>query len=61
MSLKKRELRLRRAQQRILKHTQRKESRQILKESKSGLFIKTEVIPLSTVLPEEDIEVDILG
>lgn len=59
--LAKRELRLRRAQQRLIKHTQRKETRQILKESKSGLFTKTEVIPLSQVLPEEDIEVDILS
>jgi hypothetical protein len=38
----------------------KKESRQ-KKETKSGLFIKTEVIPLSQVLPEEDIEVDILS
>lgn len=58
--LAKRELRIKRAQQR-LKLKIKKEHRQIIKESKSGLFAKTEVIPLSKVLPEEDIEVDILS
>jgi len=58
--LAKRELRLKRAQQR-LKLKIKKEHRQIIKESKSGLFTNTEVIPLSQVLPEEDIEVDILS
>lgn len=56
----KRELRIKRAQQR-LKLKQKKDQRQITKESKSGLFSKTEVIPLSQILPEEDIEVDILS
>jgi hypothetical protein len=56
----KRELRLKRAQQQF-KLKIKKEARQIIKETKSGLFAKTEVVPLSQVLPEEDIEVDILS
>ena len=44
-----------------MKLKQKKDLRQISKESKSGLFSKTEVIPLSQILPEEDIEVDILS
>lgn len=60
ISFSKRELRIKRAQQR-LKLKIKKEHRQIQKETKSGLFAKTEVIPLSKVLPEEDIEVDILS
>jgi hypothetical protein len=56
----KRELRIKRAQQR-LKLKQKKDQRQIVKESKSGLFCKTEVIPLTKVLPEEDIDIDILS
>ena len=56
----KRELRLKRAQQR-LKLKQKKDHRQTVKESKSGLFNKTEVVPLSQVLPEEDIDIDVLS
>ncbi|RNA20212.1 hypothetical protein BpHYR1_019538 [Brachionus plicatilis] len=58
--LAKRELRIKRAQQR-LKLKQKKELRQVLKENKSGLFCKTQVIPLRSVLPEEDTDIDILG
>jgi len=58
--LAKREQRIKRAQQRF-KLKCKKEQRQIIKETKSGLFAKTEVVPLSQVLPEEDIEVDILS
>ncbi|CAF0760906.1 unnamed protein product [Brachionus calyciflorus] len=58
--LAKRELRIKRAQQR-LKLKQKKDQRQVLKENKSGLFCKTEVVPLRSVLPEEDIDIDILS
>ena len=33
----------------------------MVKESKSGLFSKTEEITLTKVLPEEDIDIDILS
>jgi hypothetical protein len=51
---------MKRVQQK-LKLKQKKEQRQILKENKSGLFCNTEVVPLSKILPEEEIEVDILS
>jgi hypothetical protein len=33
----------------------------MVKESKCGLFSNTKVIPLTKVLPEEDIDIDILS
>jgi hypothetical protein len=60
--LAKRELRIKRAQQR-LKLKQQKDKRQIVKESKCGLFSNTEVIKIlkTKVLPEDDIDIDILS
>ena len=55
-----RELRMRRVQQR-LKLKQKKEQRQIVKETKSGLFCNTVIMPLSSALPEEDTDIDILS
>jgi hypothetical protein len=47
--------------QQRLKLKQKKEQRQHIKENKSGLFNRTEVVPLKQALPEEDIDIDILS
>ncbi|XP_064603645.1 protein FAM199X-like [Liolophura sinensis] len=51
----------RKSQHKAVRQRQRKEYRQMMKEKRSGLFIKEEVLALSVCEPIEEAEVDILA